>query len=200
MTSPATTRMVLRESLVESAHAPIETSEVVHRSDGSPGSAAWLQSILDQYEGPLLRYAQRITGNLELAQDVVQETFLRVCREDRAALEGHLARWLFHVCRNRALDVHRKEQRMSVASDLDLLTLPGGAGPPELLALRETTSRLLNLLEALPANQQEVIRLKFQDELTYREIAGITGHSISNVGFLLHAGLKRLRALMKDSE
>lgn len=89
---------------------------------------------------------------------------------------------------------------MSVASDLDLLTLPGGAGPPELLALRETSSRLLNLLEVLPDNQQEVIRLKFQDDLTYREIAGITGHSISNVGFLLHAGLKRLRALMKDSE
>lgn len=157
-----------------------------------------MQSILDQFEGPLLRYAQRITGDLELARDVVQETFLRVCREDRTALEGHLARWLFHVCRNRALDVQRKEQRMSVATDLDLQTLPAGAGPPDQLVSRETNSRLLNLLENLPANQQEVIRLKFQNDLKYREIAEITGHSVSNVGFLLHAGLKRLRELMKD--
>lgn len=87
---------------------------------------------------------------------------------------------------------------MSVATDLDLHTLPGGAGPPELLAGRETSSRLLNLLEALPANQQEVIRLKFQNDLKYREIAEITGLSVSNVGFQLHAGLKRLRELMKD--
>jgi RNA polymerase sigma-70 factor (ECF subfamily) len=184
---------------VDTAAAPGTSNEGDSGNDAQD-IAAWLQTVLDQFEGPLLRYAHRITGDLELARDVVQETFLRLCRENRAALEGHLARWLFHVCRNRALDVQRKEQRMSVASDLDLHTLPGGAGPPELLALRETNSRLLDLLDGLPDNQQEVIRLKFQNDLTYKEIAGITGHSLSNVGFLLHTGLKRLRELMKDDE
>ena len=198
MTSPLTIRTVLRESLVEPTYVPVETSGKLPPDDDHTAAAVWLQSILDQFEGPLLRFAQRITGNLELARDVVQETFLRALSQDRAELEGRLARWLFHVCRNRALDVQRKEQRMSVATDLDLHTLPGGAGPPELLVGRETNSLLLNLLEALPANQQEVIRLKFQNDLKYREIAEITGLSISNVGFQLHAGLKRLRELMKD--
>ncbi len=86
---------------------------------------------------------------------------------------------------------------MSVATDLDLHTLPSGAGPTEQLELRETNSRLLLLLERLPSTQQEVIRLKFQNDMKYREIAEITGQSISNVGFLLHTGLKRLRDLMK---
>lgn len=197
MSSSATTRTMLHESLVTPTHVPVETSETVIHQDQS-GTVAWMQAILQEYEGPLLRYAHRITRDLDLARDVVQETFLRVCREDRAALEGHLGRWLFHVCRNRALDVQRKEQRMSVATDLDLQTLPTTTSPSDQMESLETNSRLLLLLERLPSNQQEVIRLKFQNDMKYREIAEITGHSISNVGFLLHTGLKRLRDLMKD--
>ena len=196
MSSSAITRATLHESLVEPTHVPAKTSAVIMETDRA-ATVAWLQAILKEYEGPLLRYAQRITKDLDLARDVVQETFLRVCRQDRAALDGHLARWLFRVCRNRALDVQRKEQRMSFATDLDLHTLPSGAGPTEQLELRETNSRLLLLLERLPSTQQEVIRLKFQNDMKYREIAEITGQSISNVGFLLHTGLKRLRDLMK---
>lgn len=198
MTSPATTAAAPREILDQPTHVPGPGCDGKSVCGDSP--VEWMQSILDRYEGPLLRYAQRITGDLESARDVVQETLLRACREDRSSLEGRLAQWLFHVCRNRALDVQRKEQRMSVASDLDLQTLPGGAGPPELIVARETSSRLLGLLDHLPAAQQEVIRLKFQDDLKYREIAEVTGQSISNVGFLLHSGLKRLRELMRDSE
>ena len=57
--------------------------------------------------------------------------------------------------------------------------------------------RIPNTIE-LPDNQQEVIRLKFQNDLSYREISEITGLSVSNVGFLLHVGIKRLREIMKN--
>ncbi len=87
---------------------------------------------------------------------------------------------------------------MSSATELDLQTLPGGTGPEEQLVQLETNVRLLGLLELLTENQQEVIRLKFQNDLSYREIAEITGMTVSNVGVLLHTGLKKLRALMKD--
>ena len=56
----------------------------------------------------------------------------------------------------------------------------------------------MRLLDRLPDNQQEVIRLKFQNDLSYREISEITGLSVSNVGFLLHVGIKRLREIMKN--
>lgn len=199
MSSSAATRAMMHESLVTPTHAPVETSDVVMVNEHA-AKIAWMQAILKEYEGPLIRYALRITKDPELARDVVQETFLRACRQDQAALDGHLARWLFRVCRNRALDVQRKEQRMSVATDLDLHTLPSLPGPTEQLERHETNSRLLLLLERLPSTQQEVIRLKFQNDMKYREIAEITGHSISNVGFLLHTGLKRLRDLMKDDQ
>ena len=87
---------------------------------------------------------------------------------------------------------------MSIATDHELETLPTGHAPPEVLAARETNSKILLMLETLPANQQEVIRLKFQNDLSYREIAEITGLSISNVGVQLHNGLKQLRRKLKD--
>ena len=55
---------------------------------------------------------------------------------------------------------------------------------------------VLRVLETLPPKQQEVIRLKFQGEMSYKEISEVTQLSVSNVGFLIHAGLKRLRGLM----
>ncbi len=198
MASPATTRAMPRDALAECPRVPNEREIEPPADSRGTELAAWITSVLDRFEGPLLGYAQRITGDVELAGEVLPETLLRACREDRAALDGHLAQWLFRVCRSRALDVQRKEQRMSLVMDLDLQAAPSGNGPPELLAARETKSRLLGLLEGLPANQQEVIRLKFQNDLSYREIADVTGHSVSNVGFLLHTGLKRLRELMKD--
>lgn len=74
-------------------------------------SASWVRSALERFEAPLTRYAFGITRDLERARDVVQDTFLRLCSENPARLDGHLAPWLFKVCRNRALDVRKKESR-----------------------------------------------------------------------------------------
>ena len=73
----------------------------------------WIQTAMERHSGPLLRYANGLTGNAETARDVVQETFLRLCRAERGRVEGHLAAWLYTVCRNLALDVHRKERHMA---------------------------------------------------------------------------------------
>lgn len=63
---------------------------------------------------------------------------------------------------------------------------------------RESAARVFAGLEALPANQREVIRLKFQNGFSYREISRISGHSVSNVGFLIHTGLRTLRKRLAD--
>src|SRR4051812_11096925 len=77
-----------------------------------PDRQAWLRQALDRFEAPLLRYAAHLTGNADLARDIVQDTFLRACRESPGALDSHAAAWLFAVCRHRAIDVRRKERRM----------------------------------------------------------------------------------------
>lgn len=167
-------------------------------SNGPISPSDYVRQALERFEGPLLRYALRLTGDLELARDVVQDTFLKLCRQTPDSLDGHLAQWMFTVCRNRALDVHRKERRMTTATALDERSAAERHSAPDQPAeVKDSAEKVFRLLYRLPDNQQEVIRLKFQNELSYQEIAAVTGLSVSNVGFLLHVGLKRLRELMR---
>jgi len=154
-------------------------------------SGSWIEGIVDRYERPLVLYAQRLLADVERARDVVQETFLRLCRQERASIDGHVAEWLYTVCRNPAFDILRKEQRMiplGTTENPHHITSDPPPGESD-----DNLSRTLSLLATLPANQQEVIRLKFQHGLSYQEISRVTSLSVSNVGFLLHVGLKTLR-------
>ena len=65
--------------------------------------------------------------------------------------------------------------------------------PAQVAERRDLAAVATGALDALPANQREVIRLKLDAGFSYREISGITGLSVSNVGFLIHTGLKRIR-------
>lgn len=161
--------------------------------------ASWACEAVARFERPLLLYATRLLGGAEPARDVVQETFLKLCSSDRAAIEGHLAEWLFTVCRNRALDVLRKERRMNQLHEEHIARcLSPAPAPLEAAERRELGERAMELLEALPPNQREVLRLKFQNGFSYQEISRISGHSVSNVGYLIHSGIKTLRGRLHE--
>lgn len=161
----------------------------------------WVRDALCEHEGALTRYAASLTGDLDRARDVVQDTFLRLCAAKRSQVEDHLAEWLYTVCRNRALDVRRKEGRMTPLTDTLMETRKAEDPPPsETAAKQEAAGRALELLKQLPENQREVVRLKFQNGLSYQEISRITRLSVSNVGFLIHTGLKTIRREMVQLE
>lgn len=161
-------------------------------ADSVDSRRAWIRGALAQHERPLILYAARLLGDDELARDVVQETFLRMWQADRPAIEGHLAAWLYTVCRNRALDVKKKDRRMQPVSD-PRPTTGASQTPFEVVARKEASGHALRALAHLPERQQELVRLKFQGGLSYREIAEITGLSVSNVGYLLHIAIKAVR-------
>ena len=69
--------------------------------------------------------------------------------------------------------------------------------PSKAVEVEDETIKVMGHLEKLPNNQQEVIRLKFQNGLKYKEISSVTGLSVSNVGFLIHRGLKTLREKLR---
>jgi RNA polymerase sigma factor (sigma-70 family) len=156
--------------------------------------AEWVRSSVDRYQGPLLLYAVRLAGSTEAAQDIVQETFLRLCSQDRAAIEARLNVWLFSVCRNHALEVRRKQSRMTEFTKPMAESVPASNAPVgHRLENRESLAEVMTALSKLPENQQEVIRLKFEHGLSYREISEITKLTVTNVGFMIHTGLKRIR-------
>jgi RNA polymerase sigma factor (sigma-70 family) len=149
----------------------------------------WIVEALELHESSLIRYARWILSDLESAREVVQETFLRLCKEDPARVEGHLAQWLFTVCRNLAFDARKKEARMSPLGDTEIAVAPD-------LDDRQTVSQILQVVETLPKNQREVIYLKFQCDLSYKEISEITRLSVTNVGFLIHSAVRAIRKQM----
>lgn len=154
----------------------------------------WILDALDRFERALTLYASRILGDVERARDVVQEVFLRLCREPRDRVENVLRPWLFTVCRNLALDARRKERPMGTMSEERAAErVSPEPGPSATLEKKEALSRVLRGLEELPDKQREVIWLKFKHGLSYREISRVTEQSIGNVGFLIHVGLKALR-------
>ena len=167
----------------------------------TPEQGSWVRAAVARFEAPLTLYAARLLGDAETARDVVQETFLRLCVQERVQIESRLAEWLFTVCRNRALDLLRKESRMTRLSDEQVQRRPSpDPGPTEIAERRESAARVLDLLETLPSSQREVIRLKFQNGFSYQEISRISGHSVSNVGYLIHVGLKSLRHQLIDGQ
>ncbi len=154
----------------------------------------WVRAALERHEAGLLRYAQSLTGDPDTARDVVQDTFLKLCGQEPGSVDGHLAQWLFTVCRNRAHDMHRKESRMRPLGEFEMETRESAEPSPAASAAdRDTADTVMSLLDGLPPNQREVVRLKFQAQMSYGEIAAVTSLSVGNVGFLLHTAIKTLR-------
>jgi len=149
---------------------------------------------LNRYERPLIRYAHSYTQDLETARDVVQDVFMKLSQH-LPKLDGErLAPWLFTVCKNRALDHHRKQHRLVVMEVETLDTEASDApSPGEALENRETAALLRGFIDSLPTRQREAVRLKFMAGLDYQEISAAMQTSIGNVGYLIHHGVQTLR-------
>ena len=153
-----------------------------------------MRALLARFQLPLLQYATQIIGDRDRARDVVQETFVRLQRDGADLQDSAPAKWLFTVCRNGALNVCRKERRMTYL-DEEILEAQPGTEPLPSARIEQSEARgfLLKIVATLPARQQEVLQLKFQNDLSYQEIAEITNTSANSVGVLIHTALKTLR-------
>ncbi|GAA5127735.1 sigma-70 family RNA polymerase sigma factor [Luteolibacter yonseiensis] len=180
----------------------VPKEETGHPAAGAPPACDredFIGRALADYESPLLGYATTLLNDLEQARDVVQDTFVRLCEQDLSKIAGGLKPWLFTVCRNRALDVLRKEKPKEPLEEIRWKKVAGsGLQPDEVAHRQEKLSRLARYLDRLTPNQREVIILKFQQGLSYHDIEEITRLSSSNIGFLIHTGLRRLREIMPD--
>lgn len=155
--------------------------------------------LLARYERPLLAFARHLAGDVETARDAVQDTFLRYFKNPPVSddLEG-LAPWLFTVCRRLLIDYQRKSKRLIPMTAAATLTLDetldeSSPSPARALETKDDTARLRGLMQSLPERQRELVRLKFEAGLSYRDIASATGLSVTNVGTLLHQAVQSLR-------
>ncbi len=166
----------------------------MRRREQQQQRAAAFEQVVHHYESRLLRYATSIVHNADLAQDVVQEVFIKLFRKWREAFEPSLAlsSWLYRTTHNSAVDVIRKyERRHRVEQEhqeeaADAVVLPP-TGQDDTHA-----KRIAHALAVLPSRDRELIRLKVYEEKSYKEISAITGLSVGNVGYILHHAMRKL--------
>ncbi|MFQ3578433.1 MAG: sigma-70 family RNA polymerase sigma factor [Verrucomicrobiia bacterium] len=172
------------------------SADVVSFSSGPEGSQAGgnrpgMAEIFEEEESALLRYAIGLTGRRAVAEDVVQEAFLRLHRHWAEVNEPRA--WLFRCVRNLALN-ERRDRRNEVAGSEGRENAGEDRLPDEELARMETAGLLRMLIAELPGEDRALVEMKFVKELSYAEMARQTGLGVGNVGYRLHHLLKRLAA------
>ena len=153
-----------------------------------------LRTLFDSEESNLLRFAFSLTGRRVVAEEIVQEVFLQLHAKWTEVHEPRA--WLFRSVRNRAFHYLRKSRRETLGSDEEGILIADSSNetPDELIARMETVAELRELVSQLPEKDQRLVRLKYFEDLKYRDISQRTGLTISNVGFRLHQILRKLAA------
>ena len=168
------------------------------QTSAEPENCETIEELFAALESPLLRYALRLAGEVSLAEDFVQEAFMRLHAHFEQVRQPR--RWLYRTVHNLALN-HRRQAEKIVALDpnpdpesdppahqpADLQPLPD-----EQIARWEGIGLVRLCLETLDERSRLLLTLKFNDELSYKEISARTGLTVGHVGYLLHHALKAI--------
>jgi RNA polymerase sigma-70 factor (ECF subfamily) len=170
------------------------------------GDAAAFDSLFGRWSGPLLRYAQRMVGDLATAEDLVQEVFLRVYRaRERYAPEARFSTWLYRIATNLALNELRRPRRRAPhrsAEDEEVVLAEPAAGADDVAHARRVGRAAAAALEELPETQRAALCLAAVEGLSYAEVAEALEVTESAVKALVHrarsALAQRLRAVREE--
>lgn len=175
------------------------------------GDETTLAAVYDEYAQAVFALALRILNERPAAEDVVQETFLRLWRQPSAyqAKRGRLLTWLLAVAHHRAIDVVRRRRleekhqwpgANSTGADradvTDGIADPSADGdPPAAAAAREGQGVVRRALAELSADQRELLELAYYRGLTQSQIADRLGEPLGTIKTRMRTGLLRLRAV-----
>jgi len=166
-----------------------------------------LADLVERCQHRLVRYLLYLTGRREYAEDLAQETWIRVLqRGSQYNGRQRFDPWLFALARNLAIDYLRKKQKAvqtaSLPNDRDaMLLLPSsGPSPFEAAARSEDAIRLAGQLQILSPLYREALLLRFQEDLSLAEIAQVLGAPVTTVTSRIYRGLAALRSAFEEGD
>ena len=165
------------------------------------GERQAFDELISTYYPYVSHFLLRMTGDDYLAEDLTQETFLKMIRAiDRYDPNGSAAfgTWLVTIAKNACVD-HIRRNRVELA-DIDELPLADGTDLAFLVEKKLEYAEVLKALETLPPEQGLAIRLKYEEELTLEEIAQRFGVPAKTVKSRIHEGTVKLRKLLNKNE
>ncbi|MEO8429226.1 MAG: RNA polymerase sigma factor [Verrucomicrobiota bacterium] len=179
---------------------------VAHSGEANiePPRAETIEELFAALESPLLSYALRLVAELGAAEDIVQESFMKLHAQFNEVREPR--RWLYRTVHNLSLNHQRRASKI-VPFDLRQGVNTSAATemadpqplPDEQIARWEGIGLVRLSLQTLDDRSRELIRLKFNEGLSYQEISARTGLTVGHVGYLLHHALKAIAAELARS-
>jgi len=166
------------------------------------GDSAAFRKLTEEYLKALVTFSQRLVGNHAEAEEVVQETFLRVWQKsDTYQPKAKLSTWLYTIARNISIDRLRKRSRKEEAFELDdeRDQSPDSAVPSQLLAQKQAQQSLEQALASLPERQRTALALCHEQGLDNPQIAEILDCSVEAVESLLSRGRRTLREILTST-
>ncbi len=172
------------------------------------GGEAAFRELVERYERPLYAFIAQYLG--QAAEDLFQETFLKAWRGRRTYMGSQGFRpWLYAIARNLCRDARRQGRRAPRTASLHAGgeegnamtgTLPDqrAADPAEGSRRRETAAQVRAAVDELPADHREVVVMRMFRQMSFDDIARITGRSAGTLRSRLHHALRKLRPKLEQ--
>jgi RNA polymerase sigma factor (sigma-70 family) len=157
-----------------------------------------LRQLYDKHKGDLLKLAVILTGDVCLAEDVVQDVFLKLTQSyDRISIRGNVRNYLITCLVNRTRTLRRGAgQRHETTLDATIVQTCPSPRPDQWAVLNEQMHQLGEAMRQLPSEQREVIALRFEAGLGFRQIAHMQDVSINTVQGRCRYGMEKLRSAL----
>lgn len=172
------------------------------------------RELVERFERPLIQFIVRYVDDRSLAEDLFQETFLRVLKNLQTYRpEGAFSTWLYTIARNLCLD-HIKHVRKVKMTSMDApvgeeggkvlylqdVLKDGGMAPEDRAELTEEEQRVRECVSQLPAVKKEALILRVYHNLSYKEIAEITDCPVGTAKFRVHEAMQALGDLVRAGQ
>jgi RNA polymerase sigma-70 factor (ECF subfamily) len=170
------------------------------------GDEVALKYLINRHQKKVFSYILMSVKSRELAEDIFQDTFIKVIntlKSDNYKEEGKFLQWVMRIANNLKIDHYRKVQRMPVFesnSDFNIFDVLNGTDPSveQKIIMEQIYSDITNLVQYLPEEQREVLEMRIYDDVSFKDIAELTGVSINTALGRMRYALINLRKLIKE--
>lgn len=155
------------------------------------------QELYQEYGKRLYGASDKILKDHQRNQDVVQDVFMRLHKQDFSKIEGYIQEWLFTVCRNCSIkQYHKKNRYVLVENPEGFDSIDESASASEDMMQSELLKSMMKLVKKLSKNQQKALKLRYFQDHSYESIAKKMKTTTGNVGFMLNNAVKRLKVFL----
>ncbi len=175
----------------------------------SKGENKAFDELLSRYQDKLFNYIYFVVHNQELAEDIFQETFVKAIvtiQQGRYTADGKFSAWITRIAHNLVIDSFRQERNENTVSndegEIDLFN--NAELCDDNIEMQMVNDQTLNdirrLVDALPDNQREVVYMRYYQDLSFKEIADITGVSINTALGRMRYAILNMRRIAQEND